>query len=54
MDTAGCLTLRFKDGVCDLGGFHAFNDGPESEVCYLNSILFYGGSVSIFFSFGLF
>ena len=49
MDTAVCLTLRFKDGVCALGGFHAFNDGPESEVCFLNSILFYGGSVSIFF-----
>ena len=43
MDTAGCLTLRYKDGVCDLGEFHAFNDSPESEMCFLNSILYYGG-----------
>ena len=49
MDTAGSLTLRYKDGVCALGGFHAFNDGPESEVCFLNSILYYGGAVSILF-----
>ena len=46
MVTAGCLTLRYKDGVCALGGFHAFNDGPESEMCFLNHILFYGGLVS--------
>ena len=43
MDTAGCLTLRYKDGVCGLGEFHAFNDSPESEMCFLNSILYYGG-----------
>ena len=45
MDTAGCLTLRYKDGVCDLGGFNASNDGPDSEMCFLNYISFYGGSV---------
>ena len=45
MDTAGCLTLRYKDGVCHMGGFHAFNDGPESEMCFLNHISFYGGLV---------
>ena len=51
MDTAGCLTLRYKDGVCDLGGFYAFNDGPDSEMCFLNYISFYGGSVSNIFTF---
>ena len=46
MVTAGCLTLRYKEGVCHMGGYHAFNDGPESEMCFLNHISFYGGSVS--------
>ena len=36
LDTDGCVTLRFKDDVCDLGGFHGSHDGPESEMCYLN------------------
>ena len=36
LDTDGCLTLRYKDGVCDLGGFHVVRDGSDSEMCYFN------------------
>ena len=39
MNTDGCLTLRYQDSVCDLGGFHASRDGSESEdisQCFLN------------------
>ena len=37
------VTLRYKDGVCDLGGFHASHDGPEeSEMIFFNNL----GSVS--------
>ena len=36
LDTDGCLTLRYKDGVCDLGGFHVIRDGSDSEMCYFN------------------
>ena len=43
MDTEGCFTLKYKDGVCDLGGFHASHDGPEeSEMILFNNL----GSVS--------
>ena len=39
MDADGCFTLRYKDGVCDLGGFHASHDGPEeSEMCFFNNL----------------
>ena len=39
MDTEECFTLRYKDGVCDLGGFHASHDGPEeSEMILFNNL----------------
>ncbi len=39
MGDNGCFTLRYKDGVCDLGGFHASHDGPEeSEMILFNNL----------------
>ena len=44
MNTEGCLTLRYQDSVCELGGFHASRDGSESDIsqCFLNEGLVYG------------
>ena len=36
LNTDGCLTLRYLDNTCDLGGFHISSDGEDSELCYLS------------------
>ena len=39
MNTEGCLTLKYKDSVCYLGGFHVSRDGTSEsdiETCFMN------------------
>ena len=36
MDTEDCVTLRYEDGDCDLGGFHAIREGPDSEIIFMS------------------
>ena len=36
MDTEDCVTLRYEDGNCGLGGFHAIREGPDSEICFIS------------------
>ena len=36
LETDGCLTMRWLNNACDLGGFHPSSDGDDSEECYFN------------------